>query len=210
MKHLPNKNFTEPTAFVARQVRRHGLRHFLFTSARNGEGTTTTVLGIARELHLSYSLRVLALEINPHTNGFKAILEPEQPPTNYSYETSSSAKYIRAVPEGFTILTLGRQKQGSGSDPSLVDSLGEVLKAVKDHFDVVLIDTPAVLDSTEVFSIAPEVDGAILVVEAGRTRVEMLEHMRTIFAREELKILGSLLTKQEHAIPNWFYRILFK
>jgi len=210
VKHLPNKSFTEPAAFVARQVRRHGLRHFIFTSARNGEGTTTTVLGIARELHLSYSLRVLALEINPHADGFKAVLDPGQPLTKNSYETSSAAKNIRTVPEGFTILSLGQQIKGSASDANLVDSLAEVLKAVKGHFDVVLIDSPPVLDGPEVLTVAPEVDGVILVVEAGRTRVEMLEHMRNVFALEELTILGSVLTKQEHTIPNWLYRILFK
>lgn len=210
MKHLPNKCFAESAAFVARQVRRHGLRHFIFTSARNGEGTTTTVLGIARELHLSYSLRVLALEINPYADGFKAVLEPGQPQAKNSYDTSSAAKNIRSVPEGFTILSLGQQIKGSASDANLVDSLGEVLEAVKDHFDVVLIDSPPVLDGPEVLTVAPEVDGVILVVEAGRTRVEMLEHMRNIFALEELTILGSVLTKQEHTIPDWLYRILFK
>jgi len=210
VKYLPNKSFTEPAAFVARQVRRHGLRHFVFTSARNGEGTTTTVLGIARELHQSYSLRVLALEINPQADGFKAVLEPGQSPTKNAYETSSAAKNIRSVPEGFTILSLGQQITGGTSVVNLVDSLSEVLIAVRDHFDVVLIDSPPVLDGPEVLTIAPEVDGVMLVVEAGRTRVEMLEHMRNVFALEDLTILGSVLTKQEHVIPNWFYRILFK
>ena len=210
MKHHTSKHFAEPAAFVARQVRRHGLHTFLFTGASLGEGVTTTVLGIARELHLSFSLRVLALEINPHADGFKAVLEPDQFPTKNSYETSSSAKNIRAVPEGFTIFTLSQKIKGSNSNANLVDSLDEVLKAVKDHFDVVLIDTPPVLDGTEVLEVASEVDGVMLVVEAGRTRQEMLEHIRRMFAREELTILGGILTKQEHSIPNWFYRILFK
>lgn len=107
-------------------------------------------------------------------------------------------------------MSLGRQQKGSRLNGNSIDLLGELLKTVGEHFDVVLIDSPPVLDGPEVLIAAPEVDGALLVVEAGRTRVEMLEHMRSVFAREELKILGSVLTKQEHAIPNWFYRILFK
>ena len=207
---LTNKSFAEPAAFVARLVRRHGLRHFLFTSARNNEGTTTTVLGIARELHSSYALRVLVLEINPHAGGFMTALELEQYPIDYTSEASFSTQDIRPLPVGFSIMSLGRQQKGSKLNGNSIDLLGELLKVVGEYFDVVLIDSPPVLDGPEVLIAGPEVDGVVLVVEAGRTRVEMLEHMRSIFIREGLNILGSVLTKQEHAIPNWFYRILFK
>ena len=156
MKNLPAKGFAEPAAFVARQVRRLGLRHFLFTSARKGEGTTTTVLGIARDLHQSYSLRVLAIEINPESNGFTTILEPGKPATKETSKASTPAKDIRVTTEGFTVLTLDQQIRGSGPNANLVDALGEMLGAIKDNFDVVLIDSPPVLDGPEVLTIAPQ------------------------------------------------------
>jgi len=209
VKRLPNKTFAEPAAFVARQFRRNGLRHFLFTGARTGEGTTTTVLGISLELHLSYSLRVLALEINPH-NGFKAALNLEQLPTVYTADTTLAANEIRPALAGFSIMSLGREQRGRDSDGNSAALLGKLLKSVENEFDVVLIDAPPVLERPEALAAAPEVDGVVLVVEAGRTRLEMLGHMRRMFIREELNVIGSILTKQEYAIPNWFYRLMFK
>lgn len=210
MRHSADKGFKEPAAFVARHVKRSGLRHFLFTSAHAGEGTTTTVLGIARELHLAYSLRVMALELNSHNSGFMTALGLQHPPAEYTGELSPPAKDIQPAITGFPLLSLGRNLEGRGTEVNSIELLDKLLKFVEKGVDVVLIDAPPVLDRTDALSASHLVDGVVLVVEAGRTRQEMLEHIRNEFAREDLNLLGSVLTKQEYAIPGWIYRLLFK
>jgi Mrp family chromosome partitioning ATPase len=210
MTRSPEQGFEEPAAFVARQVRRGNLRHFLFTSAHAGEGTTTTVLGIARELHLSHSLRVIALELNSRTNGFMTALSLQHPPAKYTGESSLSVDDLRSTIPGYLLLSLGGSAEGRGLEADSVTLLDSLLKTVGKNFDVVLIDAPPVLDRTEALAASHLVDGVILVVESGRTRVEMLGHIRSLFAREEINLLGSVLTKQKYSIPGWIYRLLFK
>jgi Mrp family chromosome partitioning ATPase len=44
----------------------------------------------------------------------------------------------------------------------------EFLREVREHYDVVIVDTPPVLPVADAFEVAPEVDGVILVYEVGR------------------------------------------
>jgi tyrosine-protein kinase Etk/Wzc len=44
----------------------------------------------------------------------------------------------------------------------------EFLHEVREHYDVIIIDTPPVLPVADAFEVAPEVDGVILVYEVGR------------------------------------------
>ncbi len=200
MSAPPEVEFAGPAAFVARHARRDGLRRFLFTSARAGEGTTTTVLGIAGTLASSYGLRVLALELNPRSGGFQARLQLAEPPPRYVGEPKGAGPDVTTPGLGFGMLSLH-------GDPS--ELLVRALGSLAEGYDIVLVDAPPVLDRPDALAAAPAVAGVILVVEAGRTRLEMLDQIRSVFDREGVKLLGSVLTKQRHAIPGWVYRLLF-
>ena len=198
-----------PAAFVARHARRDGLRRFLFTSASAGEGTTTTVLGIADTLVSSYGLRVLALELNPRSGGFEARLGLEEPPPRYAGDPPPTRQDVKAVGPGFSILSIHGKEEGREDGVDSAELLVRALGSLGGSFDVVLVDAPPVLDRPEALAAAPAVAGVILIVEAGRTRFEMLGQVRHVFDREGVNLLGSVLTKQQHAIPGWIYRRLF-
>ncbi|MDH3535458.1 MAG: hypothetical protein OER87_06920 [Gammaproteobacteria bacterium] len=210
MKHWLDRNFSQPAAFVARLVRHNDTRHIVFTSASAGEGTTTTVLGIARELNVTYGLKVLALEINPRSGGFGAMLKLDESPYEHTGESSLSVEYIRRAAGGYGLLTICGKEFKSNARAHTAVLLRQVLLSLADKFNVILIDAPPLLEYPETLTAAPEADGVVFVVESGHTRQEMLSQVRRLFEAEKVGLLGSVLTKQKHVIPNWIYRLLFK
>ena len=210
MKRWMEGNFSQAAAFVARHIRQHQLRHFLFTGASSSEGTTTTLLGVARELQATYGLRVLAIEMNARTGGFKNILKLANPPFQFIGEMSLTPDDVVFLEGGMGLLSIRGKEIEREAQSFSTNLLGRALKDLANDFDVVLIDAPPVLEYTEVLSAAPETDGVVLVVRAGNTRREMLTQVRKVFEVEQVKLLGSVLNAQKHVIPGWFYRLMFK
>jgi Mrp family chromosome partitioning ATPase len=210
MKRWLEGNFSQAAAFVARHIRHQKQRHFIFTGASSAEGTTTTMLGVARELQSTYGLRVLAIEINARSGGFKRNLKLADAPFQYIGETSVSLDNILFFKGGIGLLSIHGKEVDSNALSFSANLLKQALQDLANDFDVVLIDVPPVLEYTEVLAAAPEVDGVILVVWAGHTRREMLTQIRKIFDLEQVRLLGSVLARQRHVIPGWFYRLMFK
>lgn len=210
MKRWLEGNFAQAAAFVARHIRHHNLRHFMLTGASSGEGTTTTLLGVARELQATYGLRVLALEVNARSGGFRSVLRLAEPPLQFIGEMSVSSENIQFLADGIGLLSIRGKEVERDAQSFAADLLKQALQSVVDDFDVILIDAPPVLEYTEVLSAAPEADGVVLVVWAGHTRREMLTQIRKVFEVEQVNLLGSVLARQKHVIPGWFYRLMFK
>lgn len=210
MKRWLDRNFAQPAAFVARQVRHHQMRCIMFTSATANEGTTTTVLGVARELRRTYDMNVLAIEINPRSSGFRERLKLDQPPFEHSGDASLSKQADEVVNGEIGLLTISGKEFNARAKTHTAALLRQAILSLADKYHVVLIDAPPLLEYSETLTAAPEVDGVVLVVEAGHTRQEMLGQVRSLFDGEKVRLLGSILNKQKYVIPNWLYRLLIK
>jgi hypothetical protein len=78
----------------------------------------------------------------------------------------------------------------------------------RENFDLILLDMPPVgiSPSTEVLcSIA---DGVVLVIEAGKARWQAARHGMEQIAGLDGRVLGAILNKQRHYIPDFLYRYL--
>jgi succinoglycan biosynthesis transport protein ExoP len=210
LKRWLEGNFSQAAAFVARHIRHHNLRHFIFTGASSAEGTTTTMLGVARELQSTYGLRVLACEVNARSGGFKRNLKLADAPFQFIGEMSVSSDNILFYDAGMGLLSIRGKEVERNALSFSANLLKQALQELANDFDVILIDAPPVLEYTEVLAAAPEVDGVVLVIRAGHTRREMLTQTRRVFEVEQVNLLGSVLAQQKHVIPGWFYRLMFK
>jgi Mrp family chromosome partitioning ATPase len=73
---------------------------------------------------------------------------------------------------------------------------------------VVLIDCPPLCSSAAVLSLAPYVDGILLVVEDGkRSKAEIYRAVNTINAAQ-VKIVGIVLNRRRYVLPNWLYSLI--
>lgn len=79
---------------------------------------------------------------------------------------------------------------------------------LRTQVDYALLDCGSLKQSGDLLSVAPFVDGVILVIEAGRTRREQISHAERTIEAAEGHILGHVLNKRTYPIPNWIYRRL--
>ena len=76
------------------------------------------------------------------------------------------------------------------------DMMAKLVKEMGERYDdrYVFFDAPPVLGHSEAISLAPLVDGILMVVEAGKTTKKDIRESLSILPKE--KLLGFLLNKQ--------------
>jgi len=84
----------------------------------------------------------------------------------------------------------------------------DCIDLLRSEFDHVIIDCPSLRVSGDLLSIAPFVDGILLVIQANRTRrYEPLEAAQRVAAAGG-KFLGFILNKRTYEMPMWLERML--
>lgn len=84
----------------------------------------------------------------------------------------------------------------------------DCINLLRSEFDHTVIDCPSLKESSDLLSMAPFVDGVILVIEANKTRRDELRQAEHKIAAVRGKLLGYLLTNRTYEIPGWLYRKL--
>jgi len=83
----------------------------------------------------------------------------------------------------------------------------QVLEALGEHADFVLIDTPPVLPVADALGIGRLVSGALLVVETGRVPLPAVQRARAELGRHHIRVLGMVLNRfeDESSIAPYHY-----
>lgn len=84
----------------------------------------------------------------------------------------------------------------------------DCVRLLRSEFDYSLIDCPSLRDSGDVLSVAPFVDGVLLVIEANRTRREQIFQAERAIEAARGTLLGHVLNKRTYEIPKWLYKQL--
>lgn len=198
-----------------------GARKIMITSARAGEGKTSTTaqLGIALarsghhvtlvdlDLRSSALTRLMGLD---NRRGVASLVRGE----------CGVAEALVAIPldeeggPGAPALTNGRRDFGSllevvGSGPlrghpsEILSSaaLASVLGELEQRSEVVLVETPPLLDAPDAASIAPRLDGVLVVVSSRDARGPTLAEVRRTVDAWPLAKLGFALTDGDDERP---------
>lgn len=179
----------------------------------HGEGGTTTAAILASTLARSGSSRILLIDANLRTPALEQVFEPGQAYklTGLSDQVLSEATleqtiYETDIPNLF-FMPCGREVQS----PSYVfDSapLAEMLGSLREKFDFVIFDGSPLRDYSESCFLAEKVDGVILVVEAERTKAEVVQKIRKELESTGVNILGVVLNKKRNYIPEYLERFI--
>lgn len=73
--------------------------------------------------------------------------------------------------------------------------MGQVIEALQEITDIVLFDTPPTLTVADASILAPQVNGCVLVVEAGKTRRPALEQAASVMSQTGASMLGIVLNQ---------------
>lgn len=186
-------------------------RVLVFTSAAAGDGKTTIVtnLGIALA---EIGRRVLIIDADlrrprQHTifniqngKGLSSLLKSLEPDPEGWADSVQETK----VP-GLWLLPSGPATQAAAN---LLYSprMSELLAAVKRQYDMVLIDTPPMLQMTDARVLGRLVDAAILVARAEKTTRDALLAATKRFAEDRIRVLGTILNDwNPKRSPNGYY-----
>jgi capsular exopolysaccharide synthesis family protein len=82
----------------------------------------------------------------------------------------------------------------------------EFLREVREHYDIIIIDTPPVLPVADAFEVAREVDGVILVYEVGRIGRGILNRAKVQLENMNSNVLGVILNNVKPDVAPDFYR----
>ncbi|HVM18867.1 MAG TPA: hypothetical protein VM307_02785 [Egibacteraceae bacterium] len=187
------------------QLRRSKGNTVIVTSPQPGDGKTVTALNLAvaasrddRDILLvDADARVRGLSrLTGMTEG-AGLHELQEDPDNLVW--SDSRRDYEGAP-GLEIVPLGRAIK----DPAgffRTTAFGDAMRRIRDHADMVFIDTPPLLPVSDTWAIADHVDAIVLVITQG-TPLPVLEEVRERLALLQAPVLGYVFNgADEHAAP---------
>lgn len=175
-----------------------------FASTVSGEGTSFVSYNVARHLSFMLERRVAWVDGNFHS------------PQERILGQGISFRALLANPALFGDLKTsgGLLIVPNGSEPCKPADLltSENYTALLDRFQrtfcFTIIDGPPILDSIEVCHLAEPTLGLVLVIQSRRLKHEIIRHGMDIATSHKVRLLGSVLNRRRHEIPDFLYRRL--
>ncbi len=130
--------------------------------------------------------------------GFADAIKSTKPMHEYARRASGSRLWL------ITAGTIGKEPNGSLNPARLRARLAEL----RDEFDYVLLDTPALLLHGDAVLLGQMTDGMILVVGSNETRRESARLAKESIENAQVPLLGAVLNRRKFPIPEMIYRKL--
>lgn len=176
-------------------------------ASTHAEGTTTVAAQLAISLAADPKLPVLLVDANFRKPDLHSRFQVSQDGglSNLLLGEGDFAALLKPTP----VKNLFLMTSGKGvSDPAefiKVTDLEEKLIQPAVNFNFILIDCPPVNNCPEATLLASHSDGAVLVVQAGETRREVVLEAQRRMAQAKVNLLGVVLNKRKYYIPNFVY-----
>jgi Mrp family chromosome partitioning ATPase len=95
-----------------------------------------------------------------------------------------------------------------GDGPADAATLSALYQQLRDQFEVIVVDCPA-MESGEYSTLSPdEADGIFLVIRAESTRPAVITHAKALVEQAGGRFLGAVLNARRNYIPGFLYRLL--
>lgn len=185
------------------------VKALVFTSPTEGEGNSTVLINFAITL-ASEGDRVLLVDANLRNPSFHHVfnLEEKNGLTELVFGKSALTNVIKKTQfNNLSVITCGMPC----SDPSSVfesPSLNAHIETMKTRADWVLFDSTPIHSSNDSIALAKKVDGAVMVVQAEKTRWEVAENAKQRIESGKGTVLGVVLNNRKFYIPEWLYKTL--
>jgi len=195
VKAIPAYEEMLSTIFQPKQPRGEG-QVVLLTSANPGEGVTYITDTMATHLG-RHSLNKIACidarrlrELDASAEGIVEMCQPSRQKNIFRLIRP------RLKPRGCDLTRVW---------PDSSSHRQECIQQLRRHFDYVLLDCPSLRTAGDVFSLAPLVDGVVLVIEANRTKKEHIQNVTRRIEAARGRLLGHVLNRRVYVVPEWLY-----
>jgi capsular exopolysaccharide synthesis family protein len=206
MKKRHLVTYTQPESLISEQFReiRTNMKFinnsenkiFLITSPKNGEGKSTTISNLAVSI-ANQKEKTLIIDANlreplihsifkiPNEIGLTNVLTGNATLEEAIYKTEITR--LEVLTSGSTAFNPAELLE--------TKRMKELLKSIAASYDIVLIDAPSVLKSTETRVLANQCDGVVLVVNRGKTEIEKAIETKKVLELAQAKIVGAILNE---------------
>lgn len=187
------------------------IRVIAFTSCTPDEGKSSTVIELARAM-AEDGKKVLMIDADLRKSVLvgrhRAVLEDGEI-KGLSHFLSGQAKLENVLMEtnvdNLHIIFAGR------STPSPTELLGnehfsELIAYGREHFDMVLIDTPPLGSVIDAAIVAPKTDGVVFVVQANKCSYRFVQDIKKQIELTDTKVLGVVLNKVQVERRGYYNR----
>lgn len=186
------------------------LRVLAITGSHRHEGVSAVAANLATTLARLGQGDVLLVDANlghPSVHEtFKTRLSPGLAETLTNGSSNGNAVVPSQV-HNLHILSAGTTKRNL-SEILNSDELRKLLNSMKKNYRFVVLDLPAISEASWAIRLASLCDGVCLVVEAERSRWEVVDRVREQLVKSNANLLGVVLNKRKMHIPEWLYRTL--
>ena len=179
----------------------------VFTSARAGEGKTSTIVNLGRVMALA-GQRVVLVDLDlRHPDLHRAFQLPNERGVSdvirgragleecmCYVEIERSGNQQDKPERGVYVLTGGSVPENP-SELLGTGRTGRLLEALADQADLVLIDSAPVLPIADTLELGRLAGGVVLVVEARQTPVPVVQHAKDALIRNQARLLGVVISK---------------
>nr|WP_321403137.1 hypothetical protein [uncultured Desulfobacter sp.] len=192
---------------------------FIFVSAVPKEGKTFTCLKVAQMCLDSFSVKkkIAVVDFNlEHPDITDTMNNPEQGwALNASEEngdpdiTDWCFNYPSDAHPNLFFIPQGRLPADGMDSSSVSQVFSQAMAGLKEQFDLVLVDGPSVLTSLAMLTNTRPFDGVFIVVEAEKTREQVVLTAIDQLKAADPNILGTIMNKRHHHIPDFIYKKVF-
>ncbi len=167
----------------------HDGKLIMMVSAVAGEGKTLTSVNLALTLSGSYQRRVLLIDCDLRRPTVHAAFQIPSSPGVADIVTLGEIPVVR-ITERLSVVPAGRL-DGDPMGVLTSDAMTTLLAQARREYDWVILDTAPLAVLPDANLLADHVDGAVLVVSAGRTEFDLVDTAIKVIGRERL--LGVVL-----------------
>ena len=191
---------------VRRIAGERGVRLLMVTSARRGEGKTTTATHLALTAALHGKGEVVVVDLDLRRPRVHSALGVQQRlgVTDVLCGDAALEGALKDTPvRNLKALTSGRPMQS----PSTLlggPAVRGMFSRLRSRFELVLVDTPPVIPVTDAMVLAPEVDGTLLVVMAGETPRAVVQRARQLMVEADARLLGVVVNNVDEVLPYYY------
>lgn len=186
------------------------IRTIVFSSALQGEGTSTVLINFAKTV-ASAGESVLLVDANLRRPALHEAFNIEQNwgLSDFFQGKSSVSDIIKKTKiHNLSVITCGTFNHHNPLAMFSDDAIDAFIGEIKEQADWVLFDTPSLNSYNSSISLAAKTDGVVLVVEAEKTRWEVAQKAYRQLEEGGIRVLGAVLNKRKMHIPDWFYKRL--
>ncbi len=180
-----------------------------FVSAKEGEGTSTIVREFARVAAKKLGKLVFLLDLGGRTPQ-KCLFLHITPECGWEEVATNGADAGKSAGRGEMDVEMCPPDlvSGNGRINFYSPTIAGFWEALRERYDLVLIDSAPVSVSPDGIEISRGVDGVVVVVEAEKTRWQVVENLKQKIENRGGNILGIVFNKRRFYIPDSIYRKL--